>query len=89
MDINQDHEYQLGREHTVRKTRYRDTDTLERNWKHMRSTYRKRYPTITDEDVSYRIEDFDTMTERIAQRTNRSQQDVVNDIRYWNHEEEL
>lgn len=87
MDTNQDQEHQSGKEHT-RKKQYPDTDTLERNWKYMRNSYRQQYPNLTNEDVNFSEGEFDTMTERIAQRTNRRRQDVQNDIRNWNHEEE-
>ncbi len=87
MDTNQDQEY-LREEHNTRKNQYSDTDTLERNWKYMRIYYRQQYPNITDEDVNYKDGEFNTMTERIAQRTNRRRQDVQNDIRNWNNEEE-
>lgn len=88
MDTNQDQEYQGGKELSSRKKQYPDIDTLELNWKNMRNYYRQQYPDITDEDVIYRDGEFDSLTERIAQRTHRRRQEVQNDIRNWNHEEE-
>ena len=52
-------------------------------WKDIETDYRKRYPNITDEDVHYKSGEFDSMTDRIAKRTNRNRQDVNNEIKDW------
>lgn len=56
-------------------------------WTDIRSDYRKRYPSLTEEDVEYGDGDFDNMTDRIAKRTNRNFQNVQDEIRNWNPEE--
>lgn len=56
---------------------------MERNWEGMKQSYRQQYPQITDEDVNFRSGEFDTMTDRIAQRTGRKKHDVHRDILNW------
>ena len=69
-------------ENTRKDTTDSDPDA-ESRWKDIKSDYRKRYPSITDEDVSYRTGEFDSMTDKIAKRTNRNYEDVNNEIRNW------
>src|SRR5690554_6612134 len=52
-------------------------------WPDIESDYRDRYPSLTEEDVDYSDGDFDSMSDRIAKRTNRNYQDVQNEIRTW------
>lgn len=52
-------------------------------WPDIESDYRKRYPSLTEDDVDYSDGDFDSMSDRIAKRTNRNYQDVQNEIRNW------
>lgn len=61
-----------------------NSQDLERKWNSISTDYRKRYPNITSEDVDYRQGEFDNMTERIAKRTNRSRQQVSQEIQDWN-----
>lgn len=63
-----------------------DLQETERRWNDISKNYRRRYPNLTSEDVDYRDGEFDDMTERIAQRTNRSRKDVQNEIRNWDSE---
>lgn len=56
---------------------------IESRWQDIESDYRKRYDNLTDEDVNYRDGDFDSMTNRIAKRTNRNQNDVNDEIQNW------
>jgi|GEM_PF-2549885 len=63
----------LGNHQTVQQ--------LENRWKDVRNSYSKRYPFLTDEDLTYRDGEFDAMTERIAQRTKRSRDEVRTEIR--------
>ena len=49
--------------------------------------YRERYPTLTEDDVTYRDGEFDDMTERVAQRTSRSRDQILYEIRDWREEE--
>ena len=58
-------------------------DDVESLWKDIEGDYRRRYPDVTDEDVNYKSGEFDSMTGRIAKRTNRNRQDVNNEIREW------
>ena len=60
---------------------------LQSSWTAIESAYRKRYPSLTEEDIDYSDGDFDGMTDRIAKRTNRNYQDVQNEIRNWSSEE--
>lgn len=60
-----------------------EDSTIERRWNDIENDYRKRYPNITDEDVTYQSGDFDNMTGRIAKRTNRNLEEVTNEIRDW------
>lgn len=62
----------------------RSSDDVESRWNDIESDYRRRYPNITDDDVNYRQGEFDTMTDRIAKRTNRSREAVNDEIRNWN-----
>ncbi|MEO8773058.1 MAG: hypothetical protein ABI371_01905 [Gelidibacter sp.] len=59
------------------------TGDMETRWKNIESDYRSRYPNVTDEDVNYKSGEFDSMTGRIAKRTNRNREDVNNEIREW------
>jgi|GEM_PF-2145894 len=58
-------------------------EILERNWKDMKPSYRKRFPNLTEEDVNYRTGEFDFMMERVAKRTGRNRQQVHQDIENW------
>lgn len=62
---------------------YSDTD-WQSQWTDIESDYRKRYPSLTDEDLDYSDDDFDGLSDRIAKRTNRNYQDVQDEIRNWN-----
>lgn len=62
-------------------------DQLEKKWKRIKPKYRDNYPSLTEEDVEYREGEFDDMTERIAQRTNRSREQILHEIRDWEEEE--
>lgn len=57
---------------------------IEDRWNEINEEYRRRYPNLTSDDVDYRAGEFDNMTDRIAQRTNRSREDVQDEIRNWN-----
>ncbi|MBJ7880035.1 hypothetical protein [Gelidibacter salicanalis] len=63
-----------------RNTSSRD---IESKWTDIESDYRKRYTNLTDQDLNYRDWDFDNMTDRIAQRTNRSRDEVNDEIKNW------
>lgn len=56
---------------------------IESRWQDIESDYRRRYPDITDEDVDYREGEFDNMTDRLAKRTNRSRDQVNDEIQNW------
>lgn len=59
-------------------------DSLEGKWSNIQADYRKKNPSITDEDIDFKSGDFDHMIASIARRTNRSAKDIENDIRNWN-----
>ena len=56
---------------------------VESRWNGIESDYRKKHPSVTNEDVDYRSGEFDNMTDRIAKRTNRNRNDVNGKIRNW------
>ena len=56
---------------------------IESRWNDIESDYRKRHPSVTDEDVRYGAGEFDIMTDRLAKRTNRNRQDVNDEIKNW------
>ncbi len=58
-------------------------DSLEGRWSNIQADYRKKYPNITDDDINFRDGDFDHMIASIARRTDRSTEDIKNDIRSW------
>ena len=58
-------------------------DSLEGRWSNIQADYRKKYPELQDEDVNNLDKDFQSMVDRIARRTQRSRQDVEDDIRNW------
>lgn len=59
-------------------------DSLEGRWSNIQSDYRKKNPEITDKDVDFKSGDFDHAISNIARRTNKSKEDVKNDIKNWN-----
>lgn len=58
--------------------------SLEGRWSNIQADYRKKNPTITDEDINFREGEFDHMIASVARRTKRSTEDIKNDIRNWN-----
>ena len=56
---------------------------LENKWRDIKITYSKRYPMLTQEDITYQEGEFDEMTERIADRTKRTKKEVQNEIQNW------
>jgi len=58
-------------------------DSLEGRWSNIQADYRKKYPELEDDDVNLVNNDFDAMVNRIARRTDRSHQDVKDDIKGW------
>lgn len=59
-------------------------DSLEGKWSNIQADYRKKNPTITDEDLDFKSGEFDHMIASIARRTNRSTEDIENEIKNWN-----
>ncbi|CDF78974.1 hypothetical protein BN863_12620 [Formosa agariphila KMM 3901] len=58
-------------------------DDLQKKWNEIQKEYRKKYPSLTSEDVDYRSGEFTLMTERVAKRTNRSQEEIQKEIKNW------
>lgn len=56
---------------------------LERHWSEIRDDYRKKYPHITDEDVNFKVGEFDVMAMRIAKRTQRTPEEIHKEISNW------
>lgn len=69
----------------IRRKREQNSD-LESQWNTIEKYYRRRHPNVTDEDVNYRSGEFESMTDRIAKRTNRSRDQVTDEIRNWKSE---
>ena len=61
----------------------RNDSELETKWINIAPSYRQRYPSLTEQDVDYREGEFDSMTDRIAKRTNRRREDILSEIRDW------
>ena len=59
-------------------------DSLEGKWSNIQADYRKKNPTITDADIDFKSGEFDHMIASIARRTNRSTEDIENEIKNWN-----
>ncbi|MFB9053845.1 hypothetical protein ACFFVB_12230 [Formosa undariae] len=60
-----------------------DLNDLQKKWNEIQKEYRKQYPSLTSEDVDYRSGEFNSMTDRLAKRTNRSRKDVQKEINDW------
>ena len=58
-------------------------DDLQKKWNDIQTEYRKQYPSLTSEDVDYRPGEFHDMTNRLAKRTNRSRQEIQDEINDW------
>lgn len=58
-------------------------DSLEGRWSNIQADYRKKYPEIQNEDVDDGNNNFDDIVNRIARRTNRSREEVENDLKGW------
>ncbi|TXE07338.1 hypothetical protein ES711_11250 [Gelidibacter salicanalis] len=56
---------------------------VELRWQEIESSYRNYYPNLTDEDLEYHEGTFDTVMARIAKRTNKSVQEVNDEIWEW------
>ncbi|MHA7943989.1 hypothetical protein ACJOV8_013015 [Formosa sp. 3Alg 14/1] len=72
----QEREYRAQNDHL-------DLNDLQKKWNEIQNEYRKKYPSLTSEDVDYRSGEFDSMTDRLAQRTNRTRTDIQNEINDW------
>lgn len=59
---------------------------IETQWKKIKPSYREYYPTLTEEDTTYREGEFDDMTHRIGRRTNRSREQIVEEILNWRND---
>lgn len=88
-DQNQTHsskdDQRGGRDSNEQRGKSRNTSSrnIESRWTDIESDYRKRYKNLTDNDVNYRDGDFDNMTDRTTKRTNRSREDVNDEIKNW------
>ncbi|MGB7393201.1 MAG: hypothetical protein WA913_02290 [Pricia sp.] len=61
-----------------------DYEDLEDQWYDMESDYRERYPKLTDDDVRVEPGRFDMTMKRIGRRTDRTPEQVRQDIENWN-----
>ncbi|MAN58232.1 MAG: hypothetical protein CMC08_00170 [Flavobacteriaceae bacterium] len=62
-------------------------EETEKNWKRIQNDYRKRHPSLNEEDTTYRSGEFEDMTERIAMKTNRTRMEVQAEINSWGYTE--
>lgn len=60
-----------------------DLDDLRRNWRKMQHEYRQKHQQLTEEDVQYGKGEFEAMTQRVALLTNRTMDEVFQDICNW------
>ena len=56
---------------------------VETQWQQIKDAYRNTYPTLTEDDTTYRDGEFDDMTHRMARRTNRTREQIVDEIINW------
>ncbi|WP_299391998.1 hypothetical protein [uncultured Gelidibacter sp.] len=89
---NQDYssrdEHRGGRQNEEQRDRSGSMDSrdIESRWMDIESDYRRRHTNLTDMDVNFREGEFHTLTDQIAKRTNRTQDEVVDEIINWpNH----
>ena len=60
-------------------------NSLEGRWSNIQADYRKKNPTITDEDIDFKSGAFDHMIANIARRTSKTTDEVENEIKNWKH----
>lgn len=60
-----------------------DNKAIEKKWKEIHKEYLNRYPLIRPEDVAFQTQKFDTLIERIANRTRRTSQELKMEIQNW------
>lgn len=58
-------------------------NSLEGRWSNIQADYRRKNPAITDDDINFKDGEFDHMIASVARRTNKSVEDVKNEIREW------
>ncbi len=68
---------------TARDAKNDDHNAVENRWKNISADYRKRYPNITEEDITYKSGEFENMIDRIATRTNRDRDAISKEIKNW------
>lgn len=73
MEFDDDVDDELG-------TYYED---LEDRWYEIETDYRERYPDLSDNDVNVEAGRFDKTLDRIGRRTDRSPDQVRQDIQNW------
>ena len=60
-----------------------DYEDLEDKWYEIEEDYKKRYPQLTDEDVTVEPARFDRTIERIGKRIDRKAEEVRREIENW------
>lgn len=85
MDNQKDKDHKDSKKNDQNQNQEANRD-LESCWNEIESKYRRRHPNVTDEDVDYGSGEFETMTNRIAKRTNRSRDQINEEIGNWNLE---
>lgn len=83
-DNDRDRNQDRDRNHDQQQRSDYNLGETERRWNEINTDYRRRYPNLTSEDVDFRQGEFDNMTDRIAQKTNRSRLEVQDEIKNWN-----
>ncbi len=68
---------------TARDAKDDDHNEIENRWKNISADYRRRYPNITEDDITYKSGEFDNMIDRIATRTNRDRDAISKEIKNW------
>ncbi|TXD81561.1 hypothetical protein ESY86_06915 [Subsaximicrobium wynnwilliamsii] len=83
---NQKHKDRKDHKKNNQKQNQEANRDLESRWNEIESNYRRRHPNVTDEDVDYEKGEFDSMTNRVAKSTNRSRDQINEDIGNWHLE---
>lgn len=58
-------------------------NSLEGRWSNIQADYRKKNPQITDADIDFKDGEFDHMIASVARRTDKTIEQVKNEIRNW------
>ena len=55
----------------------------EKLWRAIKSEYKNRHPSLTEDDIDFQHGNYEELKQRIAKRTSRSVEEVDKEIRNW------